>query len=50
MRQMSSVIYYSVLADGKKLRSKSFSSGRGGGGGRKKEERKSFESLHTHLV
>ena len=47
---MSSVIYYSVLADGKKLRSKSFSSGRGGGGGRKKEERKSFESLHTHLV
>ena len=50
MRQMSSVIYYSVLADGKKLRSKSFSSGRGGGGGRKKKERKSFESLHTHLV
>ena len=49
MRQMSSVIYYSVLADGKKLRSKSFSSGRGGGG-RKKKERKSFESLHTHLV
>ena len=47
---MSSVIYYSVLADGKKLRSKSFSSGRGGGGGRKKKERKSFESLHTHLV
>ena len=47
MRQMSSVIYYSVLADGKKLRSKSFSSGRGGGGRRKKKEK--VLNLYIHI-
>ena len=44
---MSSVIYYSVLADGKKLRSKSFSSGRGGGGRRKKKEK--VLNLYIHI-
>ena len=44
---MSSVIYYSVLADGKKLRSKSFSSGRGGGGKRKKKEK--VLNLYIHI-
>ena len=43
---MSSVIYYSVLADGKKLRSKSFSSGRGGGGRKKKEK---VLNLYIHI-